>query len=129
MRNKQIGQAQLCLQLLQQIDDLRLNRDVQCSNGLIQHNELRVDGQRSGNPHPLTLSTGKLMGIAVNTICAQADNIQQVLNALEFFAATIQTVNGQRITDNLTDGHSRIQRGIGILIDHLHALAKLSALT
>ena len=38
--DKQIGQTKLFLQLLKQIEHLRLHRDIQRGNGFVRHNQL-----------------------------------------------------------------------------------------
>ena len=60
--NKQIGQPQLLLELLQQGQNLRLNRDVERRGGFIQHQDGRLQHQRAGNSHPLALAAGELAG-------------------------------------------------------------------
>jgi len=40
--NKQVAYAQTCLQCLQQANDVGPNGDVQCRDGLIEHDEPRI---------------------------------------------------------------------------------------
>ena len=56
MADEQIGQAKLFLQILQQIDHLRLDRHIQCRNWFITHDETRIEGKGAGNADALTLS-------------------------------------------------------------------------
>lgn len=42
MGNEQVGNAQLRLQVLQQVDDLRLNRNVQCRDRLVAEDDVRT---------------------------------------------------------------------------------------
>ena len=53
------------LQILKHIDDLRLNRNIECRNRFIAYNEFRIHGKRTGNADTLTLTAGKLVRIAV----------------------------------------------------------------
>ena len=48
--DEKIRQVALFLQGFQQVDDLRLNGDVQRGDRLIADDELRVQGQRTGSP-------------------------------------------------------------------------------
>ena len=78
MRNKQIRHAELFLQILEHIDDLRLNRYVQRGYRLITDDELRIYRQCTGNPDTLPLSTGKLMCIAGRMLRIQSDQLHQM---------------------------------------------------
>ena len=42
MRDEDVGQPELALQVLQQVDDLRLDRDVQRRHGLVQDQQARA---------------------------------------------------------------------------------------
>ena len=63
--NKQVGEAEFVLQLLQNIDHLGLYGHVQGGNGLVADDKLRFRGQGSGDADSLPLSAGELVGIAV----------------------------------------------------------------
>ena len=43
VRDKEVGQSQLILQLVKHIDDLRLDRNVERGNRLIADDKVRVD--------------------------------------------------------------------------------------
>ena len=62
--DEEIGQAEIALQLHEQIDDLRLDRDVERRDGFIADDELRLDRERPGNPDPLPLAARELVRIA-----------------------------------------------------------------
>src|SRR5579863_2943280 len=55
--DEEVGQPELLLEFLQQVDDLRLNRDVQRRNGLVANDELRPYRERSGDADALTLAS------------------------------------------------------------------------
>src|SRR5699024_5245938 len=60
VRDEDIGQAQILLQLIQQADDLGLHRDIQSGDSLIQNHEFRFDDKRPGNRNALALASRKL---------------------------------------------------------------------
>ena len=62
--DQQVTQAALSLQTLQQCQHLFLNRHIQRTGGLVQHQDVGFDDQRSGNRQPLPLTAGKLMRVA-----------------------------------------------------------------
>ena len=63
MCDKQIGQLESRLQILEQVDDLGLDGDVQGRNRLVQYDESRAPRQRPCYGHPLGLTTTELMRI------------------------------------------------------------------
>ena len=63
--DEDIGQAHLPLQLAQQVQNLRLNGNIQRGNRLIADDKLRIHGQRSGNADTLPSPAVQLVGIGV----------------------------------------------------------------
>ena len=61
VRDEQIGQIFLLLQIQQQIDDLRLDGDIKRGDRLIADDKFRVQDQRAGNSDPLALTTGEFV--------------------------------------------------------------------
>ena len=62
--DEEIGQTKLPLQVLEQIDDLRLHRDIQGGDGLVGQDHLRVQHQRPSDADPLPLSAAETVWIA-----------------------------------------------------------------
>jgi hypothetical protein len=54
--DKQIGNAEISLQFLQQVQDLRLNGNIQCGSRLIGDNQFRLHGESAGDRQSLTLT-------------------------------------------------------------------------
>ena len=52
------------LNLLQQLQDLRLHRDVERGGRLVGDQQVRFVGERHGDHHPLPLPAGELVRIA-----------------------------------------------------------------
>ena len=55
VRDEQVGEMPLALQLLEQIENLRLNRHVECRDRLVSDNEIRIGSERAGNADALLL--------------------------------------------------------------------------
>ncbi len=70
-----------CLQVLEQVDDLRLDRHVERGHRLVGDDELGVDRERARDADALALAAGELVRVAVGVIRLQADEPQQLLNA------------------------------------------------
>src|SRR5699024_9647699 len=63
--DEEIGQPELVLQILEQVDDLRLNRDIERGNRLVADDEIRICGERAGDADTLSLTAGELVRVAV----------------------------------------------------------------
>jgi hypothetical protein len=64
MRYEKDRQIKLLLKLSQQVQNLRLNRNIQSCNRLVGYDELRLGGQCAGDTDALALSPTELMGVA-----------------------------------------------------------------
>ena len=82
MGDKEIGQTEFVLQLVEHVDDLRLDRDVEGRYRLIADNEVRIDSQGSGNTDTLALSAGELMGVARRMFGVEADMVHELQDSL-----------------------------------------------
>ena len=89
--DEQVRETELGLQLLEQIDDLRLDRDVQRRDRLVADEELGVQGQRPGEADPLALPAGELVGVAVGGIAGKPDDAEQLLHAAIDLASCFAT--------------------------------------
>jgi hypothetical protein len=56
------------LQVLQQVDDLRLDRDVERRDRLVADDELGLDGERAGDADALALAAGELVRAAAHVV-------------------------------------------------------------
>ena len=54
--DEQVGQAQLPLELLEQVEHLGLDRDVERGHGLVAHDEVRLQHERPGDADALALA-------------------------------------------------------------------------
>ncbi len=69
-----------CLQLLQQLQDLRLDGDVERGGGLVGDQQVGLVGERHGDHHPLALAAGELVRKGVEPLLGlgEADEVQQL---------------------------------------------------
>src|SRR5215203_3290897 len=82
MGDDHVSQVEFFLQVLQQIEDLRLNRDVQGRDRLIGNDQPGAQGERSSNAYPLPLTPGELMRVAVVMLWVEAYLGEQILYRL-----------------------------------------------
>src|SRR3546814_21188272 len=70
VRDEQVSEPQLLLQVLQQVDDLSLHRHVESRNGLVADEIIRFQRERACNSDALTLTSRELVRKALCG-CAQ----------------------------------------------------------
>ena len=124
--DEQVGQAEVVLQVLEQVDHLRLHRDVERGDRLVADDDLRLQGQGPGDPDALPLAAGELVRVAVDEVGVQADPVEQFLGALEPALARRDVgVHRPALGDDVTGGHPRVQRRVRVLEDDLDLAAVL----
>src|SRR3989442_10699555 len=119
VRDEEIGEAEFALKVLEQVEDLGLNRDVESGNGLVADDQARVQRERAGDADALTLAAGELMWIAVDEVRVEAHDLEQLLCASATRATVADVVDEERLRDDVPDGHAWIERRVGILEDDL----------
>ena len=75
MRDEEVREAELFLQARKQVDDLRLDRDIECRNRLVADDDLRIDGEGARDADALALSARELVREAVRLLWVQADEV------------------------------------------------------
>src|SRR5262245_14830117 len=81
MRDENVGETQLFLQIFQEIDDLSLNGDVERGHRLIADDKGRFHRKGSRYADPLSLTARKLMWIARRMVGVEADHLEEFLHA------------------------------------------------
>ena len=124
--DEQIGQIPLLLQLGQQVQNLRTDGNVQRGDRLVGNDEVRFHDQRPGNADSLTLAAGELMGEAAGKF-RQQTHVRQGACHLGLTLAFGQMVSAsvKSFADNIIHLGTFVQRGHGILKDHLDTLGDL----
>ena len=121
MGDKQIGQSELFLKILEHIDDLRLNGDIERGDRLIADDELGIDRKRSRDTDSLALTAGELMRIAVCVLAVESDALKKgdyLLSSLRLVGCEMVDIDG--LTYDIAYRHARVKARIRILEDHLH---------
>ena len=101
--DEQVREIELGLKLLEQVHDLRLDRDVERRDGLVADEELGVQGQRACEADPLALPPGELVGVAVGGIAGKADDLEQLLHPETGLASCRGVVRTQRLAHDSSD--------------------------
>ena len=72
VRNEEVGDAELVLQVVEQVDHAGLNGHVERGDGLVEDQELGLEHQGAGDADPLALAAGELVGVAVGVVRLEA---------------------------------------------------------
>src|SRR5829696_619045 len=120
VRDEDVGEAEIVLQVLEQVEDLRLHGHVECGDRLVADDQLGVDRQRARDADALALTTGELVREAVVVLWVETHDLEQLLHARLHLFLRPEPVHLERLGDDETDTFARVQRGVRILEDHRH---------
>ena len=76
VRDEQHGEVETPLDVVEEVQDLRLHRDVEGRDGLVGDQHLRLHGESAGNGDALALAAGELMRVAVEHLRRKPDHLQ-----------------------------------------------------
>ena len=119
--DEHVGQAELALELLEQVQDLRLDRHVEGRDGLVADDEVGLEDERPGDPDALALAAGELVWVAAGVPGRQADEVHHPTDLLVTLGGGPDPVDPQALADAVDDRRPRVEARIGVLEDHLHA--------
>ena len=68
-----IGEVEAALHVVEEVEHLRLHRDVEGRDGLVGDQHLRLHGERAGDGDALALAAGELVRVAVERVGREAD--------------------------------------------------------
>lgn len=126
VRNEQVRDAELRLQIHQQVDHLGLHRDIQSRHRLVPDDQLGVQRQRPRDPQPLALTAGELAGELGHRLRPQADLGEQpgqsVAEPARSAPCRIVEV-AHWLRHDLGVRQARVQGGVGIMENDLHVTA------
>ena len=112
------------LQVLDQIEHLRLHRHVERRDRLVGDDEVRLDGERAGDADALALAAGELVREAPRRARGRGRRARAARRS-----GRVAPRRGPRrcdvegLADDLVDAQARVEAGIRILEDDLHAPA------
>ena len=96
--DEQVGNPELRLQVLQQIDHLRPHRDVERRHRLVADDQFRAERQGSGDADALALATGELVRIPVCESRIEPDEPHDLRDARPFLDFYLMHKNGPHVT-------------------------------
>ena len=125
VRDEQVGEVELLLQVLEQVEDLGLDRDVERRDRLVAHDQLGPQGERRARPR--SAGAGRRRTRAGSGCSARGSgptsSISCWTSVLILFFGTV-AVEAERGADDRADRLARVQRRVRVLEDHLHLAAE-----
>ena len=120
----------LAPQAQQQIQDLRLDRDIEPGDDLVGDEKARLGAERARDVDALALAAAELRRKARRQLLRQAGVAQQRQRALMPLGAAYRlALRLERLRHEIADPPPRIERGDRVLKDHLHRPDPLRAKT
>src|SRR5690606_9922058 len=111
VRDEQIAETALLLQIHEQVDHLRLDGHVERGYRLIAYDQLRIKGKRARNAYALALAARELMREVVHLRLAEADAGEELRYLLTPFFGIAYTMDLQRLAHDVAGAHARVERG------------------
>src|SRR5262249_26130911 len=121
--DEEIGEAELLLEVHQEVDDLRLDRYVERRDRFVADDERGVEGERPGDADALALAAGELVRIALHRLPPEADLAEDCRDAVEELAPRGDAVIAHRLGHDVADIHARVQGRVRVLEDDLQLAA------
>ena len=120
VRDEQKRHAELAPQPRQELEDLRLDRDVERGGRLVGDHQRRAAGERHGDHHALAHAAGHLVRIVVDAPLGigDADQPEQLGRLGERRLLRDAAMDDERLGHLRADGHHRVERGHRLLEDH-----------
>ena len=99
--HEQVGEPELVLEVVEQVDDLRLHRDVERGHRLVEHDQARLERQRASDADALALAAGELVRVAVDVLGVEPHALEQLAHAVARRSCPVDAVQPQRQADDL----------------------------
>ncbi len=114
VRDEQIADQELFLQLPEQLQNLRLHGNVESRHGFIKHYELRPDSESARDSNALALTSGKCRRLASRVMPSKADLVEQFDQSF-LATAGMRSMQRQYFAQGGADRERRIQGGVRVL--------------
>src|SRR6478735_6495167 len=124
--DEDVGEPELALQVVEQVDHLSLDRDVEGLDRFVADDDLWLERQGTGHADALPLTAGELRREAVVVLGVEADELHQLLHPAPLSLRVVDLVDLERVADDRAHPTPRVERAVGVLEDHLHLTAQRS---
>jgi hypothetical protein len=128
VRDEDHRQGQPPSQVKKEMQDLCLNRDVECRHRLVEHQQLGPQGQSPGNSQSLPLASRELVRIALEDRFTKPHRVEQGADLRRLLFRGEAAMKAQGLSEEISGPPARIKSRGRILKDHLHSLPQTSQL-
>jgi hypothetical protein len=117
------AEVHLAHELREEVEDLRLDGDIEGGDGFVGDDDLGLEGEGAGDGDALALAAGKFMRVFLHEARGEADGAHERATRAVDLGGRAHAVDEQRLGERGEDGHTRIERGVGVLENHLQVAA------
>jgi hypothetical protein len=126
--DEEIGEAELGLEVEEEIGDLGLDGTVEGRESFVEEKELRFESEGASEGEALLLAATELVSRLVGRIARQGDEVEEVEDFFLAFGGGEDVLDDERFGDEVESGPARVERASGILEDELDLRAELAEL-
>ena len=119
VRDENHGDSHIFHQIGEQVENLALDRDIECRDRFIRQQQSRARRYGAGNGDALTLAAGKLMRVLIHVLRAEPHALHELGHSILTTAAGERLALPQRLGQGGEDTEARVKRSIGVLEHHL----------
>jgi len=110
MGDEEVREAELLLEILEQVDHLRLDRQGQGGHRFVTNDEVGLDIQRTRDSDPLSLASTELVRVEVGVLGSQSDDLQQLTDPPRAGRSGLgKAVDLEHLPEHGADSHTRVQ--------------------
>ena len=123
--DEDVGQVELRLEVLEQVQDLRLDRDIERRHRLVADDELGIERDGSCDADALALAAAELVRVTAVGIGWQPHGFEQLAHTIcPLRPAHLRLEDRYAFADDPAHGEARVQRRKRVLEDELHVAAE-----
>jgi hypothetical protein len=126
VRDEQVREPELVLQVVQEIQHLRLDRDIERGDGLVQDHDLGIEHESARDRDTLALAAREHVRIAPVVLRAEPHLGEHAAHARAALLGAKLGVHLEWLVQDASHLLARIERAVGILEHDLHLLAQLA---
>ncbi len=119
VRDEQVGDPPLALELDEAVQDLGLDGHVERAGRFVQHDQAGADGERPREREPLPTASRELVGVLVQAVRRQPDARKERLDPRPGLPSRELELGAQRLPHDLPDPQSGVEGTDRVLEDHL----------
>src|SRR5215510_7862984 len=110
VRNENVSEGKALAKVGEQVEHLRTNRDIERRNRLVTNNKLRFNCESARDRDALPLSAGKFVRVSLSISRVEPDETEKLGDTIAPARCENDIVQCERLGDQLSHGHSRIER-------------------